>query len=118
MQQLFEFGQDGQDSAQSLIIAARFIQVEVPIRIARMAIELEHLAGGLSEMPSVVKTRLRYIESFFHVFEFVNTYVEPRNLYGIVIDLDPVRWRILRKGGAGHQQSSGEGNNLVHVKPP
>ncbi len=72
MQQLFEFGKNGHDREQSLIVAARFIQVEVPIRIARMAIELEHLAGGLAEMPSVIKTRLRYIESFFDVFDFVN----------------------------------------------
>jgi pyruvate dehydrogenase kinase 2/3/4 len=72
MQQLFEFGHDGVDPSQSLIVAARFIQTEVPIRIARMAIELEHLAGGLAEMPSVVKTRLQYIESFFQVFEFDN----------------------------------------------
>ncbi len=69
VQQLFEFGQADRDREQSLLVAARFIQAEAPIRIARMAIELEHLGGGLAEMPSVVKTRLRYVESFFEVFE-------------------------------------------------
>jgi pyruvate dehydrogenase kinase 2/3/4 len=69
VQQLFEFGQSGRDHHHNLLVAARFIHTEIPIRIARMAIELEHLGGGLAEMPSVLKTRLRYVESFFDVFD-------------------------------------------------
>ncbi|KAJ9537131.1 hypothetical protein OSB04_029864, partial [Centaurea solstitialis] len=46
------------------ILAAQFLHKELPIRIARRAIELESLPYGLSEKPAVLKVRDWYLDSF------------------------------------------------------
>lgn len=49
-----------------LLISAQFLHKELPIRIARRAIELENLPFGLSEKPAVLK-----VYDMFHLDEFI-----------------------------------------------
>ncbi|KAF5806231.1 putative [Pyruvate dehydrogenase (acetyl-transferring)] kinase [Helianthus annuus] len=51
-------------SERNMILAAQFLHRELPVRIARRAIELESLPYGLSEKPAVVKVRDWYLDSF------------------------------------------------------
>lgn len=48
-----EFG--AKPTERNLLISAQFLHKELPIRIARRAIELERLPYGLSEKPAVLK---------------------------------------------------------------
>ncbi|XP_047317298.1 pyruvate dehydrogenase (acetyl-transferring) kinase, mitochondrial-like [Impatiens glandulifera] len=49
---------------KNLLISAQFLHKELPIRIARRAIELESLPYGLSEKPAVLKVHDWYLDSF------------------------------------------------------
>ncbi|XP_060173968.1 pyruvate dehydrogenase (acetyl-transferring) kinase, mitochondrial-like [Lycium barbarum] len=51
-------------SPRNLLISAQFLHKELPIRIARRAIELENLPYGLSSKPAVLKVRDWYLDSF------------------------------------------------------
>ncbi|KAI5572279.1 hypothetical protein POPTR_010G002000v4 [Populus trichocarpa] len=59
---MMEFG--SVPTERNLLIAAQFLHKELPIRIARRAIELETLPYGLSEKPAVLKVRDWYLDSF------------------------------------------------------
>ncbi|KAK4759277.1 hypothetical protein SAY87_022408 [Trapa incisa] len=59
---MMEFGSRPTD--RNLLISAQFLHKELPIRIARRAIELESLPHGLSSMPAVLKVRDWYLDSF------------------------------------------------------
>ncbi|KAJ0249651.1 Pyruvate dehydrogenase [Hirschfeldia incana] len=59
---MMEFGST--PTEKNLLISAQFLHKELPIRIARRAIELETLPYGLSEKPAVLKVRDWYVESF------------------------------------------------------
>nr|XP_043607035.1 pyruvate dehydrogenase (acetyl-transferring) kinase, mitochondrial-like [Erigeron canadensis] len=59
---MLDFGSIPSD--RNMIIAAQFLHKELPIRIARRAIELESLPYGLSEKPAVLKVRDWYLDSF------------------------------------------------------
>ncbi|CAH8361595.1 unnamed protein product [Eruca vesicaria subsp. sativa] len=59
---MMEFGST--PTERNLMISAQFLHKELPIRIARRAIELETLPYGLSEKPAVLKVRDWYVESF------------------------------------------------------
>lgn len=59
---MMEFGSRPTD--RNLLISAQFLHKELPIRIARRAIELESLPYGLSEKPAVLKVRDWYLDSF------------------------------------------------------
>ncbi|XP_024993861.1 pyruvate dehydrogenase (acetyl-transferring) kinase, mitochondrial [Cynara cardunculus var. scolymus] len=59
---MLDFGSVPSD--RNLIIAAQFLHKELPIRIARRAIELQSLPYGLSEKPAVLKVRDWYLDSF------------------------------------------------------
>ena len=61
IQQLQEFG--AIPTKENLLIGARFLQRELPVRIAHRIRELESLPLGLSEMPSVQVVRGMYRES-------------------------------------------------------
>lgn len=50
---MMEFG--SRPSHRNLLISAQFLHKELPIRIARRAIELEFLPYGLSHKPAVLK---------------------------------------------------------------
>lgn len=50
---MMEFG--ARPTEKNLLISAQFLHKELPIRIARRAIELESLPSGLSEKPAVLK---------------------------------------------------------------
>ncbi|KAF5452187.1 hypothetical protein F2P56_027214 [Juglans regia] len=52
---MMEFGSD--PSHRNLLISAQFLHKELPIRIARRAIELESLPYSLSEKPAVLKIK-------------------------------------------------------------
>ncbi|KAF8394737.1 hypothetical protein HHK36_020954 [Tetracentron sinense] len=59
---MMEFG--SRPTEKNLRISAQFLHKELPIRIARRAIELESLPYGLSEKPAVLKVRDWYLDSF------------------------------------------------------
>ncbi|CAK7323126.1 unnamed protein product [Dovyalis caffra] len=59
---MMEFGSI--PTERNLLISAQFLHKELPIRIARRAIELESLPYGLSEKPAVLKVRDWYLDSF------------------------------------------------------
>ncbi|KAF3456456.1 hypothetical protein FNV43_RR01106 [Rhamnella rubrinervis] len=59
---MMEFG--SRPTQRNLLISAQFLHKELPIRIARRAIELESLPYGLSEKPAVLKVRDWYLDSF------------------------------------------------------
>ncbi|KAF8387714.1 hypothetical protein HHK36_026368 [Tetracentron sinense] len=59
---MMEFG--SMPTEKNLLISAQFLHKELPIRIARRAIELESLPYGLSEKPAVLKVRDWYLDSF------------------------------------------------------
>ncbi|KAI5650979.1 hypothetical protein M9H77_36984 [Catharanthus roseus] len=59
---MMEFGSKPTD--RNLLISAQFLHKELPIRIARRAIELESLPYGLSHKPAVLKVRDWYLDSF------------------------------------------------------
>ncbi|KAJ8766302.1 hypothetical protein K2173_022361 [Erythroxylum novogranatense] len=59
---MMEFGSKPTD--RNLLISAQFLHKELPIRIARRALELENLPYGLSEKPAILKVRDWYLDSF------------------------------------------------------
>lgn len=59
---MMEFG--SKFSERNLLLGAQFLHKELPIRIARRAIELESLPYGLSEKPAILKVRDWYLDSF------------------------------------------------------
>ncbi|KAL1211852.1 [Pyruvate dehydrogenase (acetyl-transferring)] kinase [Cardamine amara subsp. amara] len=59
---MMEFGST--PTERNLLISAQFLHKELPIRVARRAIELQTLPYGLSEKPAVLKVRDWYLESF------------------------------------------------------
>ncbi|KAJ0093747.1 hypothetical protein Patl1_24742 [Pistacia atlantica] len=59
---MMEFG--SKPTEKNLLISAQFLHKELPIRIARRAIELESLPYALSEKPAVLKVRDWYLDSF------------------------------------------------------
>ncbi|KAI3629496.1 hypothetical protein MIR68_012511 [Amoeboaphelidium protococcarum] len=68
LRQMVEFGQN--PSQGTLLKAAMFLQDELPIRLAHRVVELENLPHGLSDMPSVIKVKNWYAESFQELIEF------------------------------------------------
>lgn len=59
---MMEFGSKPTD--RNLLISAQFLHKELPIRIARRAIELESLPYGLSHKPAVLKVYYIYLYIF------------------------------------------------------
>ncbi|PON64837.1 Nitrogen fixation negative regulator NifL [Parasponia andersonii] len=59
---MMEFG--SKPTPRNLLISAQFLHKELPIRIARRAIELQTLPYGLSHKPAVLKVRDWYLDSF------------------------------------------------------
>ncbi|XP_055822214.1 pyruvate dehydrogenase (acetyl-transferring) kinase, mitochondrial-like [Solanum dulcamara] len=62
LRQMMNFG--SHFSSKNLLISAQFLHKELPIRIARRALELEDLPYGLSSKLGVVKVRELYLDSF------------------------------------------------------
>jgi pyruvate dehydrogenase kinase 2/3/4 len=52
---MMEFG--SRPTPRNLLISAQFLQRELPIRIARRALELDSLPFGLSNKPAILKVR-------------------------------------------------------------
>ncbi|PAN15071.1 hypothetical protein GQ55_2G449100 [Panicum hallii var. hallii] len=59
---MMEFGSCPTD--RNLLLSAQFLQRELPIRIARRALELDSLPFGLSNKPAILKVRDWYLDSF------------------------------------------------------
>ncbi|CAK9160881.1 unnamed protein product [Ilex paraguariensis] len=59
---MMEFGSTPTD--KNLLISAQFLHKELPIRIARRAIELQTLPYALSQKPAILKVRDWYLDSF------------------------------------------------------
>ncbi|WOL00265.1 pyruvate dehydrogenase (acetyl-transferring) kinase, mitochondrial [Canna indica] len=65
---MMEFG--ARPTERNLLLSAQFLHRELPIRIARRAVELESLPFGLSEKPAVLKVRDWYVDSFRDIRSF------------------------------------------------
>ncbi|KAI3469213.1 hypothetical protein Pfo_025876 [Paulownia fortunei] len=65
---MMEFG--SRPTLRNLLISAQFLHKELPIRIARRAIELESLPYGLSHKPAVLKVKDWYLDSFRDIRSF------------------------------------------------
>ncbi|CAL9207117.1 unnamed protein product [Musa hybrid cultivar] len=65
---MMEFG--ARPTEKNLLLSAQFLHKELPVRIARRAIELESLPFGLSQKPAVLKVRDWYLESFREIRSF------------------------------------------------
>ena len=61
---MMEFGSKPTD--RNLLISAQFLHKELPIRIARRAIELESLPYGLSLKPAVLKVLYLFLLFSFY----------------------------------------------------
>ncbi|TVU37619.1 hypothetical protein EJB05_10944 [Eragrostis curvula] len=59
---MMEFG--SRPTERNLLLSAQFLHKELPIRIARRALELEYLPYGLSNKPAILKVRDWYLDSF------------------------------------------------------
>src|SRR5262245_32682293 len=65
VKQLYDVGgTESLSSAQRRMIAGQFLYTELPIRLARMWMDLENLPHGLTEMPSVQRVNKWYVDSF------------------------------------------------------
>lgn len=67
---MMKFG--SRPTARNLLISAQFLHKELPIRIARRAIELQSLPYGLSLKPAVIKVRDWYLDSFRDLRSFMD----------------------------------------------
>mmetsp|Transcript_11990 Transcript_11990/g.13958 ORF Transcript_11990/g.13958 Transcript_11990/m.13958 type:complete len:474 (-) Transcript_11990:96-1517(-) len=68
LQQLLQFGSN--PTEMTLLRASVFLHHELPIRLAKKALELENLPYGLSNMPSIKEVRRWYVTSFKEITEF------------------------------------------------
>jgi pyruvate dehydrogenase kinase 2/3/4 len=66
---MMEFGSDPSD--KNLLISAQFLHKELPIRIARRALELQTLPYGLSHKPAVLKVQPFLIACLLLEIEFL-----------------------------------------------
>lgn len=62
LRQMVQFGSDPSDG--TLFRASQFILEELPIRLAHRVKELESLPNGLNEMPSILRVKNWYAQSF------------------------------------------------------
>lgn len=68
LQQMVLFGQN--PSQGTLLKASQFLAEELPVRLAHRVKELEKLPHNLSQMPSIVKVRNWYAQSFEELINF------------------------------------------------
>jgi pyruvate dehydrogenase kinase 2/3/4 len=62
LRQMVQFGE--KPSVGTLFRASQFLAEELPIRLAHRVQELDELPDGLNEMPSVIKVKDWYAQSF------------------------------------------------------
>ncbi|KAH8549455.1 mitochondrial branched-chain alpha-ketoacid dehydrogenase kinase-domain-containing protein [Umbelopsis sp. PMI_123] len=98
LRQMVMFGQT--PSQGTLLKASQFIHEELPIRLAHRVKELEELPNNLSQMPSIVKVKNWYAQSFQELIE-----MPPPELSTTVKDR-------LKQSTAG-----GNANHLPHNQP-
>ncbi|XP_020395834.1 pyruvate dehydrogenase (lipoamide) kinase 1 isoform X2 [Zea mays] len=65
---MMEFG--ARPTERTLLLAAQFLHKELPIRIARRALDLDSLPFGLSTKPAILKVKDWYVESFREIRSF------------------------------------------------
>ncbi|KAG8765781.1 hypothetical protein FRC20_008310, partial [Serendipita sp. 405] len=75
LQQMILFGQN--PSQGTLLKASEFLSEELPIRLAHRVKELSDLPQGLSEMPSIVRVKEWYAQSFEELVTFPPPKISP-----------------------------------------
>ncbi|KAJ2379147.1 [Pyruvate dehydrogenase (acetyl-transferring)] kinase isozyme 2, partial [Coemansia sp. RSA 2611] len=68
LRQMVEFGQN--PSQGTLLRGAQFLHDELPIRLAHRVVELDSLPESLNQMPSVLRVKRMYIDSFNELIHF------------------------------------------------
>ncbi|KAJ1727373.1 [Pyruvate dehydrogenase (acetyl-transferring)] kinase isozyme 2 [Coemansia biformis] len=68
LRQMVEFGR--KPSQGTLLRAAQFLHDELPIRLAHRVVELDSLPDNLNQMPSVLRVKRMYIDSFNELINF------------------------------------------------
>ncbi|SPQ98325.1 unnamed protein product (mitochondrion) [Plasmodiophora brassicae] len=64
---MFDIGRGVPSSSAMLVQSAAFLYEELPIRLAKRAVELTNLPYGLSNTPSVKKVQALYVDSFIKI---------------------------------------------------
>lgn len=64
---MFDIGRGVPSSSATLVQSAAFLYEELPIRLAKRAVELTNLPYGLSNTPSVKKVQALYVDSFIKI---------------------------------------------------
>lgn len=80
---MMEFGST--PTLRNLLISAQFLHKELPIRIARRAIELDSLPYGLSQKPAVLKVTP-------HPFSFLFFFFPSSYSYSFFFRFDSFHW--------------------------
>lgn len=75
LRQMVMFGQN--PSAGALLKASEFLHEELPIRLAHRVKELNELPNRLNEMPSILKVRDWYAQSFEDLITFPKPHLPP-----------------------------------------
>ncbi|EPZ36222.1 Histidine kinase-like ATPase, ATP-binding domain-containing protein [Rozella allomycis CSF55] len=68
LRQMVEFGKNPNQG--TMLRATQFLSDELPIRLAKRVIELNNLPFGLNKMPSILRVKHWYAESFQELIEF------------------------------------------------
>jgi len=68
LSQMVKFGQ--KPSLGTLLKASQFVAEELPVRLAHRVVELDNLPNNLNMMPSVIKVKHWYAESFEEITDF------------------------------------------------
>ncbi|KAJ1772680.1 [Pyruvate dehydrogenase (acetyl-transferring)] kinase isozyme 2 [Coemansia sp. RSA 1813] len=68
LRQMVEFGQH--PSQGTLLRASQFLHDELPIRLAHRVVELDSLPDNLNQMPSVLRVKRMYVDSFNELINF------------------------------------------------
>ncbi|KAI9232760.1 MAG: mitochondrial branched-chain alpha-ketoacid dehydrogenase kinase-domain-containing protein [Podila humilis] len=76
LRQMVMFGQN--PTQGTLFKASQFLSEELPIRLAHRVKELEELPHNLSDMPSIIRVKNWYAQSFQDLVEFPSKEMTPR----------------------------------------
>ncbi|KAF9164371.1 hypothetical protein DFQ27_001866 [Actinomortierella ambigua] len=76
LRQMVMFGQN--PTQGTLFKASQFLSEELPIRLAHRVKELEELPHNLSEMPSIIRVKNWYAQSFQDIVDFPSREMSPK----------------------------------------
>mmetsp|Transcript_1548 Transcript_1548/g.3127 ORF Transcript_1548/g.3127 Transcript_1548/m.3127 type:complete len:398 (-) Transcript_1548:231-1424(-) len=114
LREMFDFGKN--PTEKTLLLAAQFLQEELPIRIAQRARELRRLPYGLSDTPSVQNVAQLYEDSFKRMMAFppVRTTEQEREYTKLLSDIKQRHANVQSMVAEGIQQLSRKLKGIHH----